>query len=155
MRFRLLLLLTFASISTLTAISQAAPKPESATPTKDKPAQVRAHGPHLESDNITLPLTIVKGYPFIEGSIHGTKGKLMFDVGEAPALVIDSHTVTPPNGKVVGNGFFGSGQTYDVYRFPVIDSLALAAGLHYETMTDINGNPGIPIEQHITPLLAG
>jgi hypothetical protein len=54
-----------------------------------------------------------------------------------------------------GKGNFGSGQTFERFRFPVVDNLKLSGGLHFEKMTDIPGNPGLPLEQHITPDFIG
>jgi hypothetical protein len=158
MRFRFTMsspLAVFLLASSACAVSQSPLQPENKKTNETKLALPPAHGPHLDVDQITLPLAIVHGYPFLDGSINGKQGKLLFDVGEDPAFTIDSHTVTPPNGVVIGKGFFGSGQTFDVMRFPLIDSLTLAAGVHFEAMTNIPGNFGLPLEQHITPDFIG
>lgn len=111
--------------------------------------------PHLYGDRVTLPLAVIKGYPFLEGEINGTKGKLLFDIGEADALSLDSHTVHQEGGVTIGRGNFASGQTFEKLRFPVVDELKLGAGLHFEKMTNVLGNPGLPLEQHITPDFIG
>jgi hypothetical protein len=152
-------LLWFLAISQLVSparpVSQSSSEPKNTKPKGTKAVSERANGPHLGVDQITLPLDIVDGYPFLDGSINGKKGKILLDVGEVSALTIDSHTVAPPNGTVIGHGFFGSGQTFEVLRFPVIDTVTLPAALHFEAMTNIRGNPGLPLEQHITPDFIG
>jgi hypothetical protein len=110
---------------------------------------------HLSGKRVTLPLAIVKGYPFLEGSVNGKAGKLLLDTGDWRAFDIDNHTVTQAGGISVGQGAFGSGQTFDVMRYPVVDELRLAGGLHFEKVTNIRGNPGLPLEQNITPDFIG
>lgn len=69
----------------------------------------------LTGEQATLPLVLVGGYPFLEGEVNGVKGKLQFDVGEKESFALNSHKVIPPDGKVVGNGYFGSGQKFSVF----------------------------------------
>lgn len=107
-------------------------------------------GPQLQGESVVIPLVLVKGFPFIEGSINSKKGKIMFDVGDQEALVIDSSSISPPNGVVVGKGFFGSGQSFDVYKFPLIKELTLANKLRYTNLENVFGNSGLPIKQDIT-----
>lgn len=75
----LLWLLPFASVSTL--LCQA---PITANTTA-------SNGPHLYGKRVTLPLAVVKGYPFLEGSINGKAGKLLLDTGDWRAFDIDNH----------------------------------------------------------------
>ena len=118
-------------------------------------AAIAANGPHLSGETVVLPLVMIKGYPFVDGTINGRSGKLLFDTGSAPGLVIDSHVISPPGAVVTGNGFFGSGQTYQTMRFPLIDTLTLPGGLRFTAMRNIRGNPGLPLERHITPEFIG
>ncbi|MFC6646221.1 hypothetical protein ACFQBQ_11630 [Granulicella cerasi] len=117
---------------------------------QDQPATT-----YLVADRVTLPLVLVKGYPFVEGSIHGTKGKLLLDLGQKPAFAVDDHTVHFPDAKVVGHGFFGSGQKFEVSQLPVVDSIMLPSGLHFENLQNVRGTPGLPLEQDITPEFIG
>ena len=112
-------------------------------------------GPHLYGERVTLPLIVVKGYPFLEGSINGKKGKLLFDVADVRAFDLDDHTVTQAGGIASGHGSFGSGQTFDTMSYPVVDELTLGAGLHFSKMSNIRGSPGLPLEQNITPDFIG
>lgn len=121
-----------------------------AEPPQKKHAPPPEHGPHLQGATATLPLVMVDGYPFIEGSIHGKSGKIMFDLGLDQSMVVDSHTVEIPGKIKTGSGHFGSGQTFERYTYPLVSELTLPGGLRYTDMTNIVGNPGLPIEQHIT-----
>ena len=80
---------------------------------------------------------------------------MLFDIGEDASFALDSHRIQPPDGKEIGKGFFGSGQTFSVYRFPVVDGLKLTGGPEYTAIENVRGNPGIPLEQHITPAFLG
>ncbi len=113
------------------------------------------HGPQLAGDRVTLPLVLINGFPFVEGAINGKRGKLLFDIGETEALTVDSHTVPASGGIPTGHGFFGSGEKFDVVSFPTIRSLSLPGELRYADMTNIQGNPGLPLEQQITPDFIG
>lgn len=142
--YRNLMALTFAGVATAHsfAITPSAPQPI-------------VHGPHLSGDTGTLPLVLVKGYPFVEAQISGVKGKLLLDTGSMPAFSINSHAVPVAGGIALGEGSYGSGQTFKRLRFPRVDSLTLPGGLSFSAMTDIDGNPGQQLEQHITPDFIG
>lgn len=122
---------------------------------KAKHAPPPAYGPHLAGKQVTLPLVVIKGYPFVVGAINRKTGKLLFDAGEPAAFAINSHAVTIPCRIKTGTGYFGSGQTFEVMNFPVVDELALPNGLRYTGITNIRGNPGLPIQQHIAPDFIG
>jgi hypothetical protein len=128
---------------------------QSAVPMALRPAAKGERRPHLSGERVTLALAIVKGYPFLEGEINGVKGKLLFDVGEESAFAINGYRVTPPHGVTYGHGFWGSGQSFLVTHFPVIDDLKLPGGLEYKGSTNIRGNTGQQLEDHITPDFIG
>lgn len=129
--------------------SEATPSPAVATIKKHKapPAQ----GPHLDEPSATFPLVLIKGYPFVEGSIDGRQGKLLFDLGESDALVVNNHTVEAPGAITIGTGQFGSGQTFDSVSYPMLAEAVLPGRRRYTDMSNVRGSPGLPIEQHITP----
>jgi hypothetical protein len=110
---------------------------------------------HLTGDLSTLPLVLVGGYPFLEGEVNGIKGKLLFDVGEKDSFALNSHKITPPNGKVIGSGYFGSGQTFTVSSFPVVDELKLAGGPDFTAVPSVRGSSGQQLEDNITPDFIG
>jgi hypothetical protein len=110
---------------------------------------------HLAGDQSTLPLVLVKGYPFLEGEINGIKGKLLFDVGDEESFALNSHAIAVPNGKEIGKGFFGSGQKFAVSSFPIVDDLKLAGGPEYTAVPNVRGNSGQQLEENITPDFIG
>ena len=139
----------WGTLASVLASAQAAPTP--AAPHLSRiPDDAVNQKVHIQGDFLSLPLILVKGYPFLEGEINGTEGKLLFDIGADSSFVLNSHRVTPPDGKVVGNGSFSSGQTFSVSRFPVVDSLKLAGGPEYTAIENVLGNTGLQLEQHIT-----
>ena len=144
----------WATAACVPAWTQTAPAPTTQAAPRSPDAAVNAKV-HLQGEFLSLPLVLVKGYPFLEGEINGTKGKLLFDIGEESSFSLDSHRITPPNGKEIGKGYFGSGQTFSIYRFPVVDTLKLTGGPEYTAIENVRGNPGIPLEQHITPDFIG
>jgi hypothetical protein len=78
------------------------------------PAPVRAAEARLPDDTVTLPFTMVREFPFVEGEIQGVRGKFLLDTGMRDALVINDHRVPLTGGEQIGSGFFGSGQTFVV-----------------------------------------
>ncbi|MFD2427139.1 hypothetical protein ACFSUK_01290 [Sphingobium scionense] len=53
----------------------------------------RAPEMRLAGKTVTLPLVMVREFPFIEGEIAGVRGKFMLDTGMQDALVINDHRV--------------------------------------------------------------
>lgn len=158
LRRRILSVSLAVALQTVTSCSlawtQAATPAQPQTPQSHPDAAVNQKV-HLQAEQLTLPLVLVKGFPFLEGEINGTSGKLLFDIGEEASFALNSHRIQPPDGKEVGKGYFGSGQTFSVYRFPVVDHLQLAGGPEYTAIPNVRGNPGLPLEQHITPDFIG
>ena len=115
---------------------------------------VDPQGAHLREDQVTMPIVIVKGYPFIEAEIHGTKGKLLFDVGSPASFELNSHKVTWLRGLPAGSTYFGSGQSTSKTRYPTAD-LALPGGVHFDDLKNVEALDGLQLEQHITPDFIG
>ena len=76
-----------------------------------------------------MPIVVVKGYPIIGAKIHGTQGKLLFDVGSPASFELNSHKVTWIRGISAGMNHFGSGQSAAKMKYPAAD-LALPGGIH-------------------------
>lgn len=74
----------------------------------------RAPEARLTAKIVTLPIVMVREFPFVEAEIAGVKGKLMLDTGMQDGLVINDHRVQLAGGIKIGTGFFGSGQSFDV-----------------------------------------
>lgn len=100
-------------------------------PIADRAPEVR-----LADETVTLPIVMVREYPFIEGSIAGVPGKLMLDTGYQGALIINDHRVPVPEGRTIGTGFFGSGQTFEVRLAPEVRDVRVG-GLTYPRVTDV------------------
>jgi hypothetical protein len=107
----------------------------------------------LAGERITLPIVMVKGFPFVEGSIAGVSGKLLLDTGADEAFVVNSHRVPVSNTVPAGRGKFGSGQTYDVATAPRVEDVRVAE-LRYPGVTRVNTQDATQLER-ITPDFIG
>nr|WP_294914658.1 hypothetical protein [uncultured Neokomagataea sp.] len=87
------------------------------------PKSQRAAEIQFTPPEITLPIALVKGYPFINGSISGVHGKLMLDTGSQLSLTINNHIIPTKNNIEIGTGFFGSGQHFSVSLTPEIRNI--------------------------------
>ncbi len=85
----------------------------------------RAPEMRLAAETVTLPIVMVREFPFVEGEIGGVKGKFLLDTGMQDALVINDHRVRLEGGTKIGTGFFGSGQTYDVRLHAGVDDIRI------------------------------
>lgn len=143
-----------AAFSSVSSWAQVQPPTKAGTDAgTSKP--IYASNVRLTAPVITLPLVLVKGYPFLEGNVNGVKGKLLLDTGEETALAINTDKVTPPNGVEVGRGMFGSGQSFPISRFPIVDTLTLPNGLSYQPVSIVRGQSGKLLERNITPDFLG
>lgn len=133
-----------AAISTPVLAAQDAPAP----PVSEQAPEVR-----LTGDVVTLPIVMVREYPFIEASIAGVDGKLMLDTGYQGALVVNDHRVPLTGGRTVGSGFFGSGQTFEVRLIPEVRDVRIG-GLAYPRVTDVRTQDARLLE-NITPDFIG
>ncbi|MFZ6648602.1 hypothetical protein ACO0LO_22960 [Undibacterium sp. TJN25] len=142
MRGRALALLGGLTAS-LAAAAQTPPIPESL-----QSAEMRMSG-----DRVTLPIVMVREFPFVEGSIAGVAGKLLLDTGAQESLTVNSHRVPVADSQSVGVGRFGSGQTYVEQRVPVVRDIRVA-GLRYGQVTHVDAQDATQLE-HITPDFIG
>lgn len=76
------------------------------------PAAQRAPELRLPRKEVTVPIVLIDGYPFVGGAIAGVRGKLMLDTGYKQALTINEHRVPVRDARTIGTGHFGSGQTF-------------------------------------------
>ena len=91
---------------------------------------------HLSGDTISMHFTVYQHYPFIETTINGVKGKLMFDTGSGFDLTINDAVIPLKNGKTTGRGFTGSGQSFETHMYDTVQTVELARRL-----TITNGGP--------------
>jgi hypothetical protein len=121
----------------------------------DKPATAVPHAPEvrLTGDIVTLPIVLVREYPFIEGEIAGVKGKLMLDTGMGEPFVINDHRVPMTGGMKIGTGFFGSGQRFDIRLQARVDGVRIGT-LRYPRVTNVQSQDARMLER-ITPDFLG
>ncbi|WP_299171139.1 hypothetical protein [uncultured Brevundimonas sp.] len=136
-----LILLTTA---TTPAIAQADRRPSAS----EIAPQVR-----LMDDVVTLPITMIREYPFVDASIAGVAGKLMLDTGYEPALMVNDHRVPMSGGRSVGIGSFGSGQTFEVRIVPEVSDVRVG-DLSFPRVTEVRTQDARLLET-ITPDFLG
>lgn len=67
---------------------------------------------------ITLPFEIINGYPLVKCQMDGKEGKFLFDTGNTGdhlSLNIKYFDVAKDKLTKIGEGFYGSGEKFDVY----------------------------------------
>lgn len=119
---------------------------------KETPSS-RASEIRMSGDRVTLPIVMVREFPFIEGSVSGVPGKYMLDTGAQDALSLNSHRIPIANPEKMGQGVFGSGQIYSYQRAPVVKDIRIAH-LHYEAATKVDVQDATLLEG-ITPDFLG
>jgi hypothetical protein len=101
----------------------------------------------------TLPIVMVREFPFVEGSIAGVKGKFMLDTGAESALSINDNRVPVSDARKMGRGLFGSGQTFDTRLVPELRDIRFG-GLTYPLVTFVKSQDARLLEG-ITPDFIG
>ena len=121
----------------------------------DPPYVEREHAPEirLAHKTVSLPIILVREFPFIEGEIAGVKGKLMLDTGMRESLVINDHRVPLSGGEKIGTGHFGSGQSFDIRRHSVIRDIRIG-DLSYPSASNVRSQDARMLEK-ITPDFLG
>lgn len=113
----------------------------------------RAPEAQLTSATVTLPIVMVREFPFVQGEIAGIKGKFMLDTGMRDALVINDHRVQLSGGTRIGSGFFGSGQTFDIRLHAAVDDIRIA-NMRFPRVTSVRSQDARMLEG-ITPDFLG
>lgn len=119
-----------------------------APPLSEQAPEVR-----LAGEIVTLPIVMVREYPFIEASIAGVAGKLMLDTGYQGALILNDHRVPLTGGRIIGSGFFGSGQTFEVRLISEVQDVRIG-GLTFPRVTEVRTQDARLLET-ITPDFVG
>lgn len=117
------------------------------------PAAARAAEMRLAGDRVTLPIVMVREFPFVQGSINGVPGKLLLDTGAADALVVNSHRVPVADSQSLGTRQFGSGQVYTRLQVPLVPEVHVA-NLRYPQVTQVDAQDATQLE-NITPDFIG
>lgn len=133
------------------AIATAQPAPQAA-PVPRGPAIAPEF--RLTGDVVSIPFVMVREFPFVEAEINGVKGKLMLDTGALEAMSLNHNPLKLPEGRSIGQGRFGSGQTYEMFLRPYIDSVRLAGGLSYGRVNTMRSQDARQLEG-ITPDFIG
>lgn len=120
----------------------------STPPVPDHAPEVR-----LTGRVVSMPIVMVREFPFIEGEIAGVKGKLMLDTGMQDALVINDHRVPITGGEQIGMGHFGSGQTFTIRLNASVSGIRIDA-LKYSQATQVRSQDARMLER-ITPDFIG
>lgn len=118
-----------------------------------EPSSTRAREVRLSGEKVTLPIIMVREFPFIEGTVSGITGKFMLDTGAQDALSLNSHRIPIADLTTVGKGMFGSGQSYTKMVAPIVNDVRIAS-LHYKTVTQISAQDATQLEG-ITPDFLG
>tara|TARA_B110000208_G_scaffold141041_1_gene170191 strand:- start:109 stop:1074 length:966 start_codon:yes stop_codon:yes gene_type:complete len=106
---------------------------------------INNEGVHLEGDRIRIPITIIEDWPFIDGEINGVKGRWMFDTGNGKDISLHTRKLQGVDSKVIGSGFVGSGQTFEVLEYPLIDEMKIGDIL-YDSVKGVQGNDYVFLE---------
>lgn len=121
---------------------------------QDAPSKLkRAPEIRLADETVSLPIVMVGEYLFIEGSVAGVKGKLMLDTGAEQALAINDHRVPVANGRTIGTGHFGSGETFAVRLVPELTGIQIGP-LRFARATTVQTQDARQLEG-ITPDFLG
>jgi hypothetical protein len=104
----------------------------------------------LTEDIISLPIVMVREFPFVAATVNGVPGKLMFDTGKREALSLNYHKTPLKDGKVVG----GSGPN-EQRLYPEVAAVDLAGGPSYRSIPYVMGEDLSFMEEKITPDFLG
>ncbi|NYF30615.1 hypothetical protein [Sphingopyxis sp. JAI108] len=110
------------------------------------PSSARAPEIRLPSKTVTLPIVMVREFPFIEGEIAGVKGKLMLDTGMQDGLVINDHRVPLTGGTKIGTGHFGSGQAFDIRLHAAVPDIRVG-NLRHPRATNVRSQDARMLEK--------
>lgn len=108
----------------------------------------------LKGDVVSLPFVMVREFPFVEAEVNGVKGKLMLDTGAADALALNHNPIKFSEGEKAGEGRFGSGQRFEIFMRPRVESVRLPGGLTYGPVTTVQSQDAAQLER-ITPDFIG
>jgi hypothetical protein len=108
----------------------------------------------MKGDIMAIPFVMVREFPFVAAEINGVKGKLLLDTGALEALGLNHNHLRLPEGRIIGQGNFASGQTYEIILRPSVEKVSLAGGLTYHHITNLYSQDATQLE-HITPDFLG
>lgn len=116
-------------------------------------AEYQAPEVRLTGGIVSFPLVMVRGYPFVEGSVQGQRGKFMLDTGLQRAMSLNHHLIPLSGGAPAGTGSFGSGQVFTVVMRPSVADVNVGH-LHFDNVTRVQSQDATQLEG-ITPDFLG
>jgi hypothetical protein len=132
--------LTFLLCLFISAVGNAQDNP---APNKADPPPPKIFG--LTEDIISLPIGMVREFPFVAATVNGVPGKLMFDTGKMAALSLNDHKAPLKDGNVGGvRGLYAE-----------VAAVDLANGLSYRSIPNVPGTDLSFMEESITPDFLG
>jgi hypothetical protein len=143
----------FAAVAVAIALAAPVAPAAHAVPAEVPPAKIAPEF-RLRGDIVSIPFVMVREFPFVEAEVNGVKGKLMLDTGALEALSLNQNPIKLPEGRVIGRGSFGSGQTYEMVMRPSVDDVRLAGALTYGRVTTFISQDAAQLER-ITPDFLG
>lgn len=109
---------------------------------------------HLRGDTVSFPFVMVREFPFVEAEVNGVKGKLLLDTGALGSLSLNHNHLILPEGRVIGQGNFASGQTFQMILRPSVENVRLVGGMSFDHVTNVSSQDATQLE-HITPDFLG
>jgi hypothetical protein len=110
------------------------------------PPAIQLREARLTAPTMTLPISMVREFPFVEGEVAGVKGRFMLDTGMEDALVINDHRVPLQGGEAVGHGFFESGQRFAIREHADIEGVRIA-GLSFDHLAKVRSQDARQLER--------
>lgn len=114
-------------------------------------AQVYERTAELHGDSVVFPITLIKAFPFISGTVNGIPGKFMFDTGYETSIALNDNLVELPNKKLQGSGVVGSGQSFKEYVNDTIKEVKFGNGITFRNLEKIKSANYDFLQQRITP----
>lgn len=108
----------------------------------------------LKGDSLSIPFVMVREFPFVKVEVNGVKGKLLLDTGALGTLSLNHNHLNLPAGRVIGQGNFASGQTFQVILRPSVERVRLVGGPSYRHVTNVKSQDASQLER-ITPDFLG
>ena len=109
----------------------------------------------LTTEHLSVPITVINDFIFLQAEVNGIHGKIMFDTGTPEALVLNDHLLEGLGpGKVEGQALVGSGQMYTITTRTCVHAVSVG-GAPPRDMPLVESNDLGFIEKDITPDFLG
>lgn len=91
----------------------------------------------LSGDTRSFTLTVIDAFPFIDVTINGIRGKLMFDTGCREATILNSNALPLTYRKLAGSGSTASGQQLSRSVSDTVAEIRVDSQLVYHNVRNI------------------